>query len=267
MPDQPGDRVALPGRAERQLLLGQPAGDVVHHPADPAERVGQQITDGHPHSSLPHSVRGPGYRRPCSGQQAARPGQPGPVPGHPGPRVAGLGQLGQPGIDVAHGEAARGERRRRLDLVPVQRGRDRRARPGPDRVRRDRGLRVGVAHDVRVDVAVAGVLALLDGDQLRLGRDQPLGHLVGELAHGVEILLGVQRDLDVQPLAAGGLHVRGQSEVVFEDVAQPQRHRRGSAAKWSSSGGSRSKISWSGWCSAPTRLRNGCSSMQAWLAR
>src|SRR6185437_462432 len=73
-------------------------------------------------------------------QQAAGLGQAGPVPGHAGPRVTGLLQVGQAGIDVAHGEAARGERIV-LDLGPVQWGGDRRARPGAYRVGRGRGLR------------------------------------------------------------------------------------------------------------------------------
>src|SRR5436305_7397886 len=55
-----------------------------------------------------------------------------------------------------------------VELIPVQRRRDRRIRSGADRVRRHRGVGVGVALDVDQDLALPLRLALLVGEQTGL---------------------------------------------------------------------------------------------------
>src|SRR5215472_10309656 len=138
-------------------------------------------------SSLVTSTRGragslTGACRVDLGEAAPRPGQPVAPPGHARPRVGRAVQ--------APGHGADGEPIRRqpgvLYLVPVQRGGHQRAGAAAHDVRRDHGLRVRVAHEVGVHPAPALVLALFDGDDIRVpGREQG-GCVAGERADVVE---------------------------------------------------------------------------------
>ena len=74
------------------------------------------------------------------------------------------------------------------------------------RVVRDGGLPVGVAKVIDENPVATLVLAVLDGQQLRMTLRQPAGDVLGEGAHRVEILRTVQRYHEMQAARAGGLH-------------------------------------------------------------
>src|SRR5690242_16954439 len=149
-------------------------------------------------SSLVTSTRGragslTGACRVDLGEAAPRSGQPVAPPRHVRPRIGGV--VKPPG----HG--ADGEPIRRQPgvrhLVPVQRGGHQRVGPAADDVGRDDGLRVGIAHDVGVHPAAALVLALLDGDGIRVPGGDHGGCGTGKCADVVEALAAVQRDVHV----------------------------------------------------------------------
>ena len=85
------------------------------------------------------------------------------------------------------------------ELVPGDRGGDRRSWPGAHGVRRNGGLAVAVALHVEEDAIATLGLPRLEGEQVGLALDEDLRRLAGEGAHVVEGLGTPQRHDDVVP--------------------------------------------------------------------
>src|SRR5437660_5575515 len=108
-----------------------------------------------------------------------------------------------------------------LELLPGQRHRHRRPRVGPDRVRGDEGLALGVL------VGVDEYVALAAGDRgperglLRVhGRDEPSDAQAKLTDLGVRVA-GQQREEDLQPGSARGLGEAGEAQPLQGGVDQP----------------------------------------------
>src|SRR5699024_9108047 len=136
--------------------------------------------------------------------------------------------------------------------------------PGPNSVGRDRVLAVCVAQVVEEHPLAALVLALLRRHLLRVVGGQGLRDRTGEVPDGPEVRAAIEWDLHVEAPRAGGLDERRQPELVQQ---APQGPGGVSSRPRSSTDGSRSKVSWSGWSRSSSRASQTWGSTHAWSAK
>ena len=105
-----------------------------------------------------------------------------------------------------------------LDLGPGDRHGNWGATLGPDRIRRDRRLRVGVSVDVEEETALALLFGELGGQVIRVRGCQPLGESIGKKMDLLESRTNGDGRDHVQPARARGLDEGDQLQLLEQGL-------------------------------------------------